>query len=82
MKYAHEIIELMGAYPGRDFKMAEIVRYITWGKQRVTVRERQAIRESARVVLLSLATSGSIAIHYPKAVRGSFALYRWCQSTG
>ena len=28
MKYAREVIELMGAYPGRDFRMREIVNYI------------------------------------------------------
>ena len=77
MLYVREIIELMAAYPGRDFKMSEIVRYIAGGRRRLDTRTREAIRRSARNALRALSDSGSIMIHYPSSASGSFALYRW-----
>jgi hypothetical protein len=79
LKYAREIIELMAAYPGREFKMDEIVRYIAGskGRQRLEALEREAVRRSARNALKALADSGCVSIHYPSSANGSFALYRW-----
>ena len=31
MKYAHEVIDLLAAYPGREFRMAEILRHVSRG---------------------------------------------------
>src|SRR5260363_122536 len=42
MKYAQEIIDLMGAYPGRAFRMREIVKYVS-GKE-ANDKERKQVR--------------------------------------
>lgn len=59
MKYASEVIDLMGCYPGREFVMGEIVRHATKGKA-LTPAKRQAVRIGIRRVLDSLIDSGQI----------------------
>jgi len=76
MLYVSEISDLMAAYPGRDFKMAEIVRYVAGGK-RVNARTRHAIRVSALRALQGLRDEGFVLVRPPRAARGGFALYRW-----
>jgi hypothetical protein len=50
MLYVREITDLMAAFPGRDFKMAEIVRYVAgagagWnGKQSVPCSAPYSVR--------------------------------------
>ncbi len=74
MKYAQEIIDLMGAYPGRAFRMREIVNSIV-GKE-ARVEERYKIRKGVCRVLHQLSTVGSIAVMKQKE-RGAFARYVW-----
>lgn len=73
MKFATQVIELMSAYPGRDFKMAELVRY---ARPRATPREKLAVRRAIARVLDSLEAAGSISKNRSR-IRGSFAKYRW-----
>lgn len=72
MKYAKEVIDLMAAYPGRDWRMAEIVRYIG-GKP----EDRHFIRKGVSRVIATLAESGLILVRPPRNGRGGFATYRW-----
>jgi hypothetical protein len=60
MKYAQEIIELMGAYPGREFRMREIVKYVA-GKKAST-EERSRTRKGIFRVLQQLKEVDSIHI--------------------
>ncbi|EJC65818.1 phage protein [Alcaligenes faecalis subsp. faecalis NCIB 8687] len=59
MKYASEVIALMGAHPGRQFRMAQIVRHVTKGLE-VSPTSRQAVRVGVRRVLESLIENGQV----------------------
>lgn len=59
MKYAEEVIELMECYPGREFRMAQIVRHISKGKT-VPLAKRHAIREGVKRVLAQLCATGQV----------------------
>lgn len=59
MKYAKEVIELLAAYPGREFRMAQIVRHVTKASD-ITSRQRQAVRVGIRRVLKELIESGQV----------------------
>ena len=59
MKYASEILGLMRPYPGREFRMAQIVRAASGGKS-LTDRQREAVRKGARRVLDELIESGQV----------------------
>lgn len=73
MKYAHEVIELLAPYPGRQFRMAEIVRYVA---PQAAGADRQRVRNGVLRVLESLEEHGSVEIT-PAASRGGFATYAW-----
>jgi len=76
MKYVAEITDLMAAFPGRDFKMAEIVRYVAGGRK-LDRRGTEAVRRSTRNALHTMQETGVILVRPPTALRGGFALYRW-----
>ena len=59
MKYAHEILGLMRPYPGREFKMAHIVRAASHGKV-LPPKQMEAVRKGARRVLEHLIESGQV----------------------
>lgn len=73
MKYAHEVIGLLAPYPGRHFRMAEIVRYVAPGARGM---DRQRIRNGVLRVLDSLIENGSVAVE-PAVRRGGFSTYAW-----
>lgn len=72
MKYANEVINLLAAYPGRLFKMSQIINVIAGGD--VTPSKRHALREAVRAVLLSLIDLGHV--EQVKITRTS-AMYKW-----
>jgi hypothetical protein len=74
--YAREIIELMGAYPGRDFRIKEILSYASRGRE-LSQRERHSMRIGVSRALQAFSDSGSVLIRPPRAARGGFAQYRW-----
>jgi hypothetical protein len=76
MLYARELIEFMGAWPGRDFKMVELVGYIANGRV-LDIREKRAVRKAALRAVEALSASGCILVRPPRASRGGFAHYRW-----
>lgn len=60
MKYAKEVIDLMGAHPGREFRMAQIVRHVSCARE-LSARQRNAVRQGVLRVLDSLEESGQVA---------------------
>lgn len=75
MKYAREVIELMSAYPGRNFRKREIVKYVYPCTQ--NTKERNAINRGVLYVLDWLIMAGSVLKTPPRSGNGSYALYRW-----
>ncbi|KAA0910670.1 hypothetical protein FQ179_01985 [Pusillimonas sp. ANT_WB101] len=73
MKYAHEVLELLAPYPGRQFRMAEIVRYVDPGAKGVS---RQRVHKGVLRVLKALEENDHIEIQ-PAADSGGFARYSW-----
>lgn len=59
MKYAREILGLMRPYPGRQFRMAQLVREASRGRG-LTQRESEAVRKGVRRVLDHLIDDGQV----------------------
>lgn len=77
MKYAREVIDLMGAYPGREFRMAEILRHVGRGRV-LQPRERNAARQAVLRVLDQLCDGGQVTKESPAE---KSAYYVWgCRS--
>lgn len=79
MKYGKEVIELMACYPGRDFKMEEIVRGVA--PHSVNNRQRAATRQSVLRVLRILVENGSVLRRPTRPGIRNTALYRWKSAT-
>jgi hypothetical protein len=78
--YASEVIELMGAYPGRLFKMRELVNYVRNGRP-INTTQREALRKGIRRVMELLEMAGSVEIHPSKKSTGGSASYLWKSGT-
>ncbi len=73
MKYASEILGLMRPYPGREYRMAQVVREVSRGRA-MSQKERNAVREGVRRVIVHLYESG----HVVKIKDGeTSAFYAW-----
>ena len=59
MKYAAEVIDLLAAYPGREFRMIQIVRHVSKGME-LSSAQRNAMREGVKRVLVQLQDSGQV----------------------
>lgn len=79
MKYAREVIGLMACYPGRDFKMGEIIRAVV--PTGATKRDRDAVRQSVLRVLNQLVESGIVLRRPTRPGVRNKALYRWRNAT-
>lgn len=77
MKYAGEIIGLMGAMPGRKWRMVQIVRHISDGKK-PDLKERRTIRKGVMRALEALIDMGSVD-KTPPGERGGPAWYSWAE---
>ena len=73
MKYAKEVIELMSAYPGREFEMKHLIRYVRPGK--ISRTTRTALHVSIWRVLNDLKSTNTITAN--KAENGYSAKYIW-----
>lgn len=74
MKYARETIELMSAYPGRTWRMADLVRNVARGRT-LERRERDAVRNAVLRVLDHLAETRQVEKH---AEAANSMFYSWC----
>ena len=74
MKLADRIIDLMAPFPGRPFRMQELVKYIA---PRVEEKsKKEALRKQIQRVLLELSECGTIRIQRADR-QGSFSYYIW-----
>lgn len=73
MKYAGKVVELLGAHPGREFVMRQIVRYIN---PRAGSVERAAIKKAVQRVMVSLSSTGNIVVTASGKLGGT-AKYAW-----
>ena len=74
MKYADKVIELMASYPGRDFRMVELIRYINPAPK--TNKERTALHVTVWRAIKALESSGAVMVRQSKS-NGGYATYRW-----
>lgn len=77
MKYANEVINLLGAYPGRFFKMRQIISCISPNAQG---NERLRVRVGVSRVLQELESSGLIRVKAAEK-RGGGSEYKWRNNT-
>ena len=75
MKYATEVIDLLAAYPGREFQMAHIVRHVTGGRE-VNPAQRNAVRIGIFRVLRELTDSGHVHQLKHSQTRSTYAWRR------
>lgn len=76
MLYAREVMDLLEPYPGREFRMVQIVRYVANGRP-LDLKARRAMRKGVLRVLAALAESKLILVRPAKASRGGPAMYAW-----
>ncbi len=74
MKYAREIMDLMSAFPGRTFRMREIVKAVA--KSNIIYIERSRIKKGVWRVLQQLKEIDTITIIEPEK-SGTGAGYIW-----
>lgn len=73
MKYAKEVIDLLAAYPGRRFKMRQILNHVA---PRADQRQLAIVRTGVWRALMALEESGQVSVIRPE-VNGSHAEYCW-----
>lgn len=78
MRYAAEVIDLLAAYPGRPFRMIEIVRHVAKGRPSCK-QQRDRYRQGVLRVLRALVDADSIRCR--PGMRGQPALYSWRSAT-
>lgn len=59
MKYAREILGLMRPYPGREYRMAQLVREAS-GARPLSERQKEAVRKGVKRVLEHLIETGHV----------------------
>jgi len=77
--YAREVLQLLGAHPGREFRMAQIRRYVETqlNVPETDVARREAIRQGlVRVLEELIATGAVIAVRPPKNRRSRRYIWR------
>jgi hypothetical protein len=74
MKYAKEVIDLLAAYPGRRFKMKQIINYAA---PRADSRERAVVRTGVWRVLVALEECGQISSTRAEASARVHVEYWW-----
>lgn len=81
MLYVSEIVDLMAAFPDRDFRIGDVIRYVRNGRE-LTDRQQRAMREAVVRALHALEASGSIAIIRPWVNQRGWGYYRWKMTHG
>jgi hypothetical protein len=74
MKFAAEVMALLAPYPGREFRMRQIVNYVASKKS--DERERKRVQMAVYRVLHTLADSGHVVIK-GRSTNGAPATYSW-----
>ncbi|MGJ7512357.1 hypothetical protein [Variovorax sp. GT1P44] len=76
MKFASDVIDLMAAFPGRDFRIGDVISYVRNGRE-LTDKQERAMREAVVRVLKALEESGSVIVVRPFTNQRGWAYYRW-----
>ena len=76
MKYASEVIDLLSPYPGREWKMVEILNDVGGGRISKR-RERDAIRRGVARVLDGLIENGAVLRRPSRPGVRNMAVYQW-----
>ena len=74
MLYAAEVISLMAAFPGRQFKAQQICRYVC--PKPKDQKERSRVRIGVHRVLRELRAAGSVAVGRA-SMSGGYNTYAW-----
>lgn len=74
MKFAAEVMALLAPYPGREFRMRQIVNYVM--PKKADERERKRVQMAVYRVLHTLADSGHVVIA-ERSTNGAPATYSW-----
>lgn len=74
MKFAADVMALLAPFPGREFRMRQIVNYCA--PKRADERERKRVQMAVYRVLQMLAESGHVVIK-ERATNGAPATYSW-----
>lgn len=64
MKYASEVIDLMAAYPGRTFRLGDLVRHVSRGRH-LTQQEKTRLERGVQRAMAALHETGSVIIREP-----------------
>ena len=75
MKQSDKVMELMSAYPGRPWRMVEIVRFVC--PSHASVKERSAVRQQVWNVLQALVEIRVVRARRPSQLNGRFITYIW-----
>ena len=76
MLYVREVIELMGAFPGRDFRIGDVISYVRNGRE-LTDKQARAMREGVSRALQALSETGTVIVVRPFTNQRGWAYYRW-----
>lgn len=83
MMYGPELSVVMKPYPGRDFRIGELIagveRQVKERGEELTPQRRRAIRRGVHRVLAALEAAGALYVTRSQR-RGSYALYRLTQA--
>lgn len=74
--YVREVVELMAAFPGREFRIGDVIAYVRNGRD-VTDKQARAMREGVVRALQALAETGSVEIVRPWTNQRGWCYYRW-----
>ncbi|ATH99530.1 Uncharacterised protein [Alcaligenes faecalis] len=77
MKYASEVIGLLGAHPGRRFKMRQIINYV--GGE-CSQKQRSVVRTGVWRVLRDLESTGHVQSNRGELGNGAHVDWWWAQS--
>lgn len=77
MKYAKEVIDLMGAYPGRFFKKSSIVRYVVASGH----PDNRGTEEGVKRVIAQLMEQGVVRRVPDSVSHGKGYMYQWKTGT-
>ncbi len=76
MLYAREVIGLLQPFPGREFRMKQILRDVEMGHPPPDEKGRASMRRAVLRVLEQLQATGHVSVIAAQG-RGGAAIYMW-----
>jgi len=75
-KYSLPLVQLMAALPGREFKMADLVRYLKASSE-FSKSSPNTIRAGIAIALKELVEIGVVKVEVSPVGLGGHSMYRW-----